>query len=248
MKQQTNDQKLAMILVGLTLGLLIGLQVRTLGFQRSVMGTSRVNVLIERLLRTQDEVERMREEVDKLRQQISDYEKAMAEGKAATQRMAAELNNLRILAGLTKVRGPGVIVWLTDAPKQGSPEDPSSGIVHDTDLLILVNELRNAGAEAIAINNQRVVSTTAIRCVGNLITVNGVTISPPYELSAIGDPNKLKEALMMPSGIIEQLSALGIPVKIYQRQDVIVPSLSVTPKLELARPSEKGAGISRIQE
>ncbi|MCS7191639.1 MAG: DUF881 domain-containing protein [Armatimonadetes bacterium] len=239
MQQRTNDQKLAMIVVGLTLGLLVGLQVRTLGLQRSGMGASRVNVLVERLLRAQDEIERLREEVDKLRQQISDYEKAMTEGRAATQRMAAELNNLRVLAGLTKVRGPGVIVWLTDAPKPSLPEDPSSGIVHDTDLLILVNELKNAGAEAIAINNQRIVSTTAIRCVGNLITVNGVTISPPYEVSAVGDPNKLKEALMMPNGVVAQLSALGITVKIYQHQDVIIPSLSVTPKLELARPSER---------
>ncbi|MCS7263210.1 MAG: DUF881 domain-containing protein [Armatimonadetes bacterium] len=234
-----NDQRFAVVLVGLTLGLLIGLQVRTLGLQRGSVGTSRVNVLVERLLRAQDEIEKLREEVDKLRQQISDYEKAMAEGRAATQRMASELNNLRVLAGLTKVRGPGVIIWLTDASKPNSPEDPSSGIVHDTDLLMLVNELRNAGAEAIAINNQRVVSTTAIRCVGNLITVNGVTISPPYEVSAIGNPNKLKEALTMPGGIVEQLTALGIPLKIYQRQDVIIPSLSVTPRLDLARPSEK---------
>ncbi len=234
-----NDQRFAIVLVGLTLGLLIGLQVRTLGLQRGSVGTSRVNVLVERLLRAQEEIEKLRDEVDKLRQQISDYERAMAEGKAATQRMAAELNNLRVLAGLTKVRGPGIIVWLTDSPKPVSPEDPSSGIVHDTDLLILVNELRNAGAEAIAVNNQRIVSTTAIRCVGNLITVNGVTISPPYEVSAIGDPNKLKEALTMPGGIVEQLTTLGIPVKIYQRQDVIVPSLSITPKLELARPSER---------
>jgi len=232
------DQKFAIVLVGLTLGLLIGLQVRTLGFQKANIGSSRVTVLMERLLRTQEEIERLREEVDKLRQQIRDYEQAMAEGKAATERITAELNRLRAMAGLTRVRGPGVIVWLTDAPKPASMEDPSSGIVHDTDLLMIVNELRNAGAEAIAINNQRVVATTAIRCVGNLITVNGVTISPPYEIAAIGEPNKLKEGLMMPGGIVEGLKALGIPIQIQQRQDVIIPSLSVTPKIELARPTE----------
>lgn len=237
-----NDQRFVVVLVGLILGLLIGLQVRTLGLQRSGMGTSRVNVLVERLLMAQDEIKKLREEVDKLRQQISDYERAMAEGKEVTQRIASELNKLRVLAGLTKVRGPGIIVWLTDSPKSRLPEDPSSGIVHDTDLLVLVNELRNAGAEAIAINDQRVVSTTAIRCVGNLITVNGVNISPPYEVSAIGDPKKLKEALTMPGGIFEQLTTLGIPVKIYQRQDVIIPSLSVTPSLELALPSEVKKG------
>ncbi|MGQ9463574.1 MAG: DUF881 domain-containing protein [Candidatus Fervidibacter sp.] len=239
MKHQVpHDQKFAIVLVGLTLGLLIGLQVRTLGFQKATIGSSRTSVLMERLIRAQEEIEQLREEVDKLRQQLRDYEQAMAEGKAATQRITSELNRLRILAGLTKVRGPGVIVWLTDAPKPPLPEDPSSGIIHDVDLLLLVNELRNAGAEAISINNQRVVATTAIRCVGNLITVNGVTISPPYEVAAIGDPNKLKEGLMMPGGIVEQLRALDIPVKVHQHQDVIIPSLSVTPRMEFARPTE----------
>lgn len=232
------EQKFAIVLVGLVLGLLIGLQLRTMGLQRSDIGSSRAIVLMERLLRAQDEIERLREEVDKLRQQLSDYERMMAEGEEATEKMTAELNRLRVLAGLTKVRGPGVIVWLTDSPKPSLPEDPSSGIVHDTDLLMIVNELRNAGAEAIAINDQRIVATTAIRCVGNLITVNGVTISPPYEIAAIGDPDKLKEGLMMPGGIVMGLKALGIPVQIHQRQDIIVPSLSITPKIELARPTE----------
>ncbi|MEZ8220647.1 Uncharacterized conserved protein YlxW, UPF0749 family [Candidatus Fervidibacteria bacterium JGI MDM2 JNZ-1-D12] len=233
-----NDQKFAIVLVGLTLGLLIGLQVRTLGLQQATIGSSRATVLMERLLKAQEEIKQLREEVDKLRQQIRDYERAMAEGRAATERITAELNKLRVMAGLTKVRGPGVIVWLTDASKPVSAENPSLGIVHDTDLLMIVNELRNAGAEAIAINNQRVVATTAIRCVGNLITVNGVPITPPYEIAAIGDPNKLKEGLMMPEGIVEQLKALGIPISVSQRQDVIIPSLSVTPRLELARPTE----------
>lgn len=233
-----NDQKFAIVLVGLTLGLLIGLQVRTLGLQQATIGSSRATVLMERLLKAQEEIKQLREEVDKLRQQIRDYERAMAEGRAATERITAELNKLRVMAGLTKVRGPGVIVWLTDALKPVSKENPSLGIVHDTDLLMIVNELRNAGAEAIAINNQRVVATTAIRCVGNLITVNGVPITPPYEIAAIGAPNKLKEGLMMPEGIVEQLKALGIPISVSQRQDVIIPSLSVTPRLELARPTE----------
>ncbi|MER3501971.1 MAG: hypothetical protein C4295_10975 [Candidatus Fervidibacterota bacterium] len=231
------QQQIAVVIVGLTLGLLVGLQVRTLGLQQSTLGATRATVLMERLLQAQEESRQLRAEVDKLREQVREYEQAMAEGRTATQRLTAELEKLRVIAGLTKVRGPGIIVWLTDAPK-ASFEDPSLGIVHDTDLLMLVNELRNAGAEAIAINNQRVVATTAIRCVGNLITVNGVTVSPPYEIAAIGDPDKLEKALTMPKGIVEELRTLGIPVRIFRRQDVIVPSLSVTPRLELARPVE----------
>ncbi len=232
------EQRFAIVVVGLTLGLLIGFQVRTLGFQQGTMGSARATVLMERLLRAQEEIQQLRTEVDKLRQQLQEYEQAMAEGKTATERLTAELTRLRVLAGLTKVRGPGILLWLTDAPSSPSSEDPSIGIVHDTDLLMIVNELRNAGAEAIAINNQRIVATTAIRCVGNLITVNGITISPPYEIAAIGHPDRLEKALTMPKGILEELRTLGIPVRLFRRQDVIVPSLSVTPRLEFARPIE----------
>ncbi len=232
------EQRIAIVIVGLTLGLLIGFQVRTLGYQYASVGSTRTTVLMERLLRAQEEISRLRTEVDKLRQQLREYEQAMAEGRVATERLTAELNRLRILAGLTKVRGPGIIVWLTDAPASKTTEDPSWGIVHDTDLVMLVNELRNAGAEAIAINNQRIVATTAIRCVGNLITVNGMTISPPYEIAAIGDPDRLEKALTMPKGIVDELRGLGIPVRISRSSDIIVPSLSVTPRIELARPLE----------
>lgn len=230
------EQRFAVVVICFTLGFLIAVQVRTLSSQQAPQGL-RVAALLDRLASAQDEIRRLRAEVDKLREQLRNYEQAMAEGRSATARLTAELQRLRVLAGLTRVRGPGIIVRLTDAPKP-SGGDPSFGIVHDTDLLMLVNELRNAGAEAIAINDQRIVATTAIRCVGSLITVNGVTISPPYEIVAIGDPDKLLKALTMPKGIVDELRAVGIPVVITQHQDVIVPSLSVTPPLQFARPMD----------
>lgn len=229
------DQPLVIVVICFTLGFLIAVQVRALHSSQAETG-SRVTVLIDRLARAQDEIRHLRQEVDRLRTQLSSYEKVMAEGKIATERLAGELHRLRVLAGLTKVRGPGIIVRITDAPKP-PPNAPSEGIVHDTDLLMLVNELRNAGAEAIAINDQRIVATTAIRCVGTLITVNGVTISPPYEIVAIGDPDKLTKALTMPGGIVDALKGIGIVVNITRYTDVIVPSLSVTPPLQFARPT-----------
>ncbi|GBC99095.1 hypothetical protein HRbin17_01616 [bacterium HR17] len=230
------EQRFAVVAICFTLGLLIAVQVRTLSSQQAPQG-ARAVVLIDRLASAQDEIRHLRQEVDKLREQLRNYEQAMAEGRSITERLTAELQRLRVLAGLTRVRGPGIIVRVTDAPKP-SIGDPSFGIVHDTDLLMIVNELRNAGAEAIAINDQRIVATTAIRCVGSLITVNGATISPPYEVVAIGDPDKLLKALTMPKGIVDDLQAAGIPVTISQHKDVIVPSLSVTPPLQFARPIE----------
>jgi len=230
------EQPFAIVVICFILGFLIAVQVRALNSSQAAP-TRRVSVLIDRLASAQEEIRHLRQEVDRLRAQLSGYEKAMAEGKTATERLMGELHRLRILAGLTKVRGPGIIVRVTDAPKP-PPGIPAEGIVHDIDLLTMVNELRNAGAEAIAINDQRVVATTAIRCVGTLITVNGVTISPPYEIVAIGDPDKLTKALTMPGGIVDGLRQMGIVVHITRYSDVIVPSLGVTPPLQFARPIE----------
>lgn len=230
------EQPFAIVVICFTLGFLIAVQVRALNSSQATP-THRVTVLLDRLANAQEEIRHLREEVDRLRTQLSGYEKAMAEGKTATERLTAELHRLRVLAGLTKVRGPGIIVRVTDAPEPPAGV-PSEGIVHDSDLLMIVNELRNAGAEAIAINDQRVVATTAIRCVGTLITVNGARISPPYEIVAIGDPDKLTKALTMPGGIVDGLKQFGVVVNIARYPDVIVPSLGVTPPLQFARPTE----------
>jgi uncharacterized protein YlxW (UPF0749 family) len=230
------EQPFAIIVICFTLGFLIAVQVRALN-SSPIAPTHRVSVLIDRLASAQEEIRHLRQEVDRLRAQLSGYEKAMAEGKTATERLMGELHRLRVLAGLTKVRGPGIIVRVADAPNP-PPGLPSEGIVHDSDLLMLVNELRNAGAEAVAINDQRVVATTAIRCVGTLITVNGVTVSPPYEIVAIGDPDKLTKALTMPGGIVDGLKQMGIVVQVTRYPEVIIPSLGATPPLRFARPTE----------
>lgn len=233
-----------MAAAALTLGFLIASLTRGLLSQQQTDSEARWRspLLLQRLLASEEANQELRAEVDRLRQKVQEYEKAQLEGKTLTRQLMAEMTRLRVLTGLTRVRGPGILIRLEDAPSQGPSDQPrlpldQVGLVHDADLLWLVNELRNAGAEAIAINEQRVVSTTAIRCVGNLITVNGERISPPYEVVAIGDPDQLSSALTMKGGIVEQLQSTGIRISIMPRNDIIVPSLSVTPKFRFARPS-----------
>lgn len=103
-------------------------------------------------------------------------------------------------AGLDAVRGPGVTVTLTDArrdadgrfPRDASPDDL---VVHQQDIQAVLNALWSAGAEAIALQDQRIIATSAPRCVGNTLLLNGRTYSPPYIVTAIGDPGALTAAL-----------------------------------------------------
>ena len=89
-------------------------------------------------------------------------------------------------------------------------ENPNYGIVHDYDILTLVNELRASGAEAIAVNGERLTAVSEIRCAGTLILVNWVRIAPPYEIKAIGDPEMLASGLNLRGGHLETIKILGV--------------------------------------
>ncbi|HCJ57426.1 MAG TPA: hypothetical protein DHV55_08720 [Clostridiaceae bacterium] len=91
-----------------------------------------------------------------------------------------------------------------------------------TDLLELVNELNAAGAEAISINGQRVISTTEIRQAGLHININTVKFAPPFTFKAIGDPKTLEAALRMRDGIVQMLADKGIAISITQEQSIVI--------------------------
>lgn len=100
-------------------------------------------------------------------------------------------------AGLTAVKGQGILVELNDAPESvaGDGINDNNLVVHQQDLQGVINALWNGGAEAITLMGQRIVSTTGIKCEGNVVTLHGIPYSPPYRIEAIGDPLQLQVAL-----------------------------------------------------
>ncbi len=121
-----------------------------------------------------------------------------------------QLGEARFLAGLTPVQGPGVVVTLNDSQKS-LPSMPSGmappNIIHDSDINQVVNELKAAGAEAIAVNDQRLVATSSVRTAGPTILINFTPTTPPFVVKAIGSPKTLATALNMPGGVASQLKS-----------------------------------------
>ena len=126
--------------------------------------------------------------------------------------------------GLSEVKGEGVIVTLKDNTNavSNSVVDMNSLVIHDMDVLNVINELKNAGAEAISINDQRLVSTTAISCDGNVIRINGQKIGAPFEIRAIGLSEQLA-ALERPGGYLSVLKEYGIKAELEKTNSVIIP-------------------------
>lgn len=114
-------------------------------------------------------------------------------------KLARQLKNLSLQVGTTPVTGSGLTVTLKDAPPEVVKDNPDVDadwlVIHQQDIQAVVNALWAGGADALTIQNHRVISTTGIKCVGNSVVLHGVPYLPPYRISAIGDPRKLQKAL-----------------------------------------------------
>ena len=155
------------------------------------------------------------------------------------------MEELKTFARLTRVTGPGIVITLDDTTIKNStqPEvNPNVYIIHDIDLLMLVNELRGAGAEAIAINDQRVTGATAIRCVGPVIHINDHPVSSPFIVQAIGNGDALSRFLNMPRGQLEELRGINIHVAVVKKDHLAIPAFGSSPESENAQVVRSDAG------
>jgi uncharacterized protein YlxW (UPF0749 family) len=141
---------------------------------------------------------------------------------------SSQWNRMMMLAALTPVAGPGVEVTLADNPQMkpdmSIPGLSYPGIIHDADILRVVNELFAAKAEAVAIDKQRVGPGTPVRCIGPLINVNQVACAPPYKIDAIGDPETLQHAFDLPGGVAAELKSVGCVVTVEHRSMMLLPA------------------------
>jgi uncharacterized protein YlxW (UPF0749 family) len=163
--------------------------------------------------------------VEELSAQLAELE-GHSSGEAITA-LQVKVAELAAPAGMTAVRGPGVVATLRDSRIAPPPDgDYNDYVIHEEDLQGVINALWSGGAEAMTVNGHRILSTTAIRCVGNVLLLHGTTHSPPYVIEAIGDPVALSDAL----GRDPAVQRFGEAVKTYQLGFTVEP----TDVLELA--------------
>ena len=133
-----------------------------------------------------------------------------------------KLKEYKKILGLTEVSGNGLEITLKDGDENQSKSVLSS-IVHDGDILQVVNALRNAGADAISVNDQRIVNTSAISCIGNVVKINGEKVGAPYVIKAIGNPEWLYGGIEMNGGYVYNLRRDGVDVEVKKVKDITIP-------------------------
>lgn len=143
------------------------------------------------LIQTEQENQQLAADNDKLRQELAKY----TQGANASALALQQLQESRMNAGLIPVTGPGIRITLNDAQQKGASDDPQNYVIHEAYIRLLVNVLWSGGAEAIAVNGQRIMGTTEIFCSGPYIQINGTRQVPPYIIEAIGDTHNLQSVL-----------------------------------------------------
>lgn len=136
-----------------------------------------------------------------------------------------EIKNNQTLLGLTEISGQGLIIRLDENREVNSNEvlNISGYLVHEEDLLYIVNELFNAGADAISINDQRIINTTSIICDGNIIRINGEMVSTPITIKAIGSPEGMEGAINRPGGYLQLMVNDGVIATIERSENITIP-------------------------
>ncbi len=231
--------QLAMAAVSLALGLGMGTQLRTALAIRSTFGVPPPGV--EELayrLRVQDRaIAALSAEVETLRARIAALQDAAAGQRHGVGALLRDLEPLRARAGMTALEGPGIVVDLADNPRPLRPgEDPNEVILHNYDVAMVLHDLWGAGAEAVAINGERVVATTGIQSLFHTFRVNGRRMTPPLQIAAIGDAARLAEYVSRRGGYLDYLRAFGFPVRVTHAERVRIPAYRGPQTLSYVRP------------
>ncbi|MFY9176461.1 MAG: DUF881 domain-containing protein [Caldicoprobacterales bacterium] len=193
----------------------------------------------------EEERDTLLEEIRALEEIIDQYEKEAAERIHRGEQIREELQKSRMVANMIDVEGPGIEIILDDRKRDSildsDPDMLGYYIVHDSDLLEVVNELRAAGAEAIAINGVRIIGTSRISCGGPTINVGKEQrFTPPFIIHAVGDPEALFSYFQREDSIYQTLMFWGLRFEIKKKDLIQIPRFIGDVEYKYAKPIEEG--------
>ena len=215
---------------GITIGIMcliltmsIVIQMNTVKNNGSTVSRSqKESDLKSQILRMKEKYESQYEELEAISKDLEAKRIELTSHNGELSEIKNQIERDNLIIGNTEVTGSGVVITLTDGQSDTNALNPDELIVHAQNVLAVVNELKNAGAEAISINGQRIVSRTSIQCDGNVTMINGSKVSTPIEITAIGLPEMLA-TLNRAGGTLEKFKRLGKGVDFKKNTNLKIP-------------------------
>lgn len=205
---------------------------------QSVDANSPQIYVAEQYMARQEELKQIEQQNAKLLQENARLTKSKEQAIANlltgdNEKLLADINRVKLIAGFTEIQGRGLILTLNDKPDYDILKDPLDSIVHDADVRYAVDLLRGSGAFAVSINGYRIVNSTYILCIGPTILVNNERLVPPYVISAVGDADTMRAALETDLYFeVRHQQPTGIVVDSKVLDKVVVPSFTEVDHLD----------------
>ena len=225
--------------IAITLGIMcfiltvaICIQLKTIENTTTTISQSlKENGLRDEVLRWKERYDNVYEELNQSLKELEEVRKQATQNDTKSSAKQEEIKNNNMLLGLSEVKGEGLQIVIADnntgtLKNESEALDLSSQVVHYDDLIEVINALNNAGAEAISINGQRIIQTTAITCEGNVIKINGQKVSSPFTIKEIGSQGLLYGSLTMIGGYLYILDEAGVIVETTQMDNLTVEKYS----------------------
>lgn len=237
-----NRTNLVVFGLSVMLGIIIAVQ-----FKQKV--PEMIPVTLKSIETTKNEINALYKEIEELKIMIKDkeekiemYESILDGNENLSSVLKEELRKNKTIAGFETIKGPGIMVKMTDNMDENAfGQAFDMDLIHDTDVLRIINDLRIAGAEAISINNQRVLSFSEIKCGGPIIRINGRSIGTPIYIRAVGDPQVLSAAINAPNTYGYALKNISqINIETSMEDEIIIPAYNGVFQFRYAKPVREG--------
>ncbi len=223
----TAGSSLLVTLVAAIIGFLLVGQLQGPGRDTAPLEAESEGDLARILANLNSEADALQSEIAELKVQLNELRQSSRNEAAAAEAAQEQLRTLQVLAGTAPVTGPGIVVTI---------EDPHGLLGYDA-MIDIVQELRDAGAEAVAVNERRVGVATAFAERGGRISVDGTALTPPFRVAAIGQPATLEGGLKIPGGAVDAVSTIkGVRIEVAKQARVDLPALAKPPEFDVARP------------
>lgn len=238
MNKKTISLILGLMCVVLSFG--IAIQIKTInGTGTTISTNTRENELRDAVLKAKEKYDNLYEDLEEMETKLEIERTNSTQNNAELTELENTIKDGNKILGLSEVKGNGIVITVDDSQNISLSSlyvDPNWLIVHDIDIINIVNELKNVGAEAISINEQRIVSTSAIECDGNVIKVNGQKIGAPFVIKAIGLPELLMSINRF-AGYLDYLKEerfLNVDVEKFDKEEITIPKYTGVMKFEYA--------------
>lgn len=221
-------RSIGLFLLCVAVGLLIVVQSRTTNGMQLYVSSKAITDYQTTIDSEIEDTERIKNLITEEQKKLQEYQLlADNEDSMLKNKIMEELDYYKLISGKTAVHGEGVVVIVDDGTRElVEGENPNSVLVHDMDILTVINELNRSGAEVLAVNGQRITNDTSISCSGYTIRINDQFFARPFEIKAIGDSKRMAAALLGPDGYGTLLQDYGVIFKITMKDDLTIPAYS----------------------